>query len=83
MIDLGGAPSAPAATLRSERCVGRHASRCVIDLTIPHVTIAYMKRRLLFIILLAIVLALILKYGAHAAPLSDGVPPPCESVVSC
>ncbi len=28
-----------------------------------------MKRRLLFIILLAIVLALIMKYGASAAPL--------------
>jgi hypothetical protein len=28
-----------------------------------------MKRRILFIILLAIVLALILKYGANAAPL--------------
>ena len=28
-----------------------------------------MKRRLLFIILLAIVLALIMKYGAGAAPL--------------
>jgi hypothetical protein len=29
-----------------------------------------MKRRILFIILLAIVLALILKYGANAAPLT-------------
>jgi hypothetical protein len=29
-----------------------------------------MKRRLLFIILLAIVLALILKYGVNAAPLA-------------
>jgi hypothetical protein len=29
-----------------------------------------MKRRLLFIILLAIVLALILKYGANAAPVA-------------
>jgi hypothetical protein len=29
-----------------------------------------MKRRLLFIILLAIVLALLIKYGANAAPLA-------------
>jgi hypothetical protein len=29
-----------------------------------------MKRRILFIILLVIVLALILKYGANAAPLA-------------
>ena len=33
-----------------------------------------MKRRLLFIILLAIVLALIMKYGASAAPLMAGPP---------
>jgi uncharacterized membrane protein len=33
-----------------------------------------MKKRLLLIILLAIVLALILKYGANAAPLGSDLP---------
>ena len=36
-----------------------------------------MKRRLLFIILLAIVLALILKYGASAAPRLSDLPLSC------
>jgi len=34
-----------------------------------------MKRRLLFMILLIIVLAMILKYGVNAAPMADGPPP--------
>lgn len=33
------------------------------------VTIIAMKRRILFVILLAIVLALLIKYGVNAAPL--------------
>jgi hypothetical protein len=33
-----------------------------------------MKRRLLFAILLAIVLALLIKYGANAAPRASGLP---------
>jgi len=37
-------------------------------LTIADVTLTGMKRRLLLIILLAIVLALLVKYGANAAP---------------
>jgi hypothetical protein len=32
-----------------------------------------MKRRLLFIILLIVVLAMILKYGVNAAPISPGL----------
>jgi hypothetical protein len=42
-----------------------------IDLTKASVTLATMKRRLLFFILLAIVLALLLKYGANAASLAS------------
>ena len=34
-----------------------------------------MKRRLLFALLLAIVIALLLKYGAHAAPVAYALPP--------
>jgi hypothetical protein len=34
-----------------------------------------MKQRLLFMILLIIVLAMILKYGVNAAPMTDGLPP--------
>jgi len=37
-------------------------------------TLAAMKRRLLFAILLAIVLALLIKYGANAAPRASGLP---------
>jgi hypothetical protein len=37
-------------------------------LTSADVTLAAMKRRILFVILLAIVLALLMKYGANAAP---------------
>jgi hypothetical protein len=33
-----------------------------------------MKRRLLFAILLAIVLALLIKYGANAAPRAENLP---------
>jgi hypothetical protein len=33
-----------------------------------------MKRRLLFIILLIIVLAMLLKYGVNAAPIAHGLP---------
>ena len=44
--------------------------RSGIDLTKASVTLAAMKRRLLFFILLAIVLALLIKYGANAAPLT-------------
>jgi hypothetical protein len=39
-------------------------------LTTADVTLAAMKRRLLFAILLAIVLALLIKYGVNAAPLA-------------
>ena len=46
---------------------GRQASG--IDLTTAAVTIVAMKRRILFVILLAIVLALLVKYGVNAAPL--------------
>jgi hypothetical protein len=41
-----------------------------IDLTTADVTLVAMKRRLLFFILLAIVLALLIKYGANATPLA-------------
>jgi hypothetical protein len=34
-----------------------------------------MKRRLLFMILLIIVLAVLLKYGVNATPISHGLPP--------
>jgi hypothetical protein len=40
-----------------------------IDLTTAAVTIVVMKLRILFVILLAIVLALLVKYGVNAAPL--------------
>ena len=39
-------------------------------MAVTGVTLPIMKRRILFIILLAIVIALILKYGANAAPLA-------------
>jgi len=38
-------------------------------LTTAAVTIVTMKQRILFVILLAIVLALLVKYGVNAAPL--------------
>jgi hypothetical protein len=53
--------------------------RSGIDLRNAGATLAAMKRRLLFAILLAIVLALLIKYGANAAlragelPLSPGI----------
>jgi hypothetical protein len=47
------------------------------------VTLAAMKRRLLFAILLAIVLALLIKYGANAAPRAGELPlPPGISAVN-
>jgi hypothetical protein len=46
-------------------------------------TLAAMKRRLLFTILLAIVLALLIKYGVNAAPRASELPlPPGVSVVN-
>jgi hypothetical protein len=48
--------------------------RSGIDSANARATIVAMKRRLLFAILLAIVLALLIKYGANAAPRA-GEPP--------
>jgi hypothetical protein len=48
--------------------------RSGIDLTNAGATLAAMKRRLLFAILLAIVLALLIKYGANAAPRASELP---------
>jgi len=45
-------------------------------LTTADVTLAAMKRRLLFIILLMIVLALLIKYGANAAARASEPAPP-------
>jgi hypothetical protein len=59
---------------RPERRISQkqHGRRSGIDLTKASVTLATMKRRLLFFILLAIVLALLIKYGANAASLASG-----------